>query len=60
MEAPEDTDSSSDVWDVRQIRLQPADLRHIMWIPDMLEVTILIMETVCRHGRGKDMARMIQ
>lgn len=31
-----------------------------MWIPDMLEVTILIMETVCRHGRGKDMDRMIR
>ena len=25
MEAPEDTDSSSDVWDVRHIQLQPAD-----------------------------------
>ena len=24
MEAPEDTDSSSDVWDVRHIQLQPA------------------------------------
>ena len=31
-----------------------------MWIPDMPEVTILIMETVCHPGRGKDMDRMIR
>ena len=28
MEAPEDTDSSSDVWDVRHIQLQPVDSRQ--------------------------------
>lgn len=60
MEAPEDTDSSSDVWDVRHIQLQPVDLRRIMWIRDMLEVTILIMETASHPGKSKDMDRMIQ
>jgi len=60
MEAPEDTDSSSDVWDVRHIQLQPVDSRRIMWIRDMLEVTILIMETASHPGKRKDMDRMIQ
>ena len=59
-EAPEDTDSSSDVWDVRHIQLQPVDSRRIMWIRDMLEVTILIMETASHPGKRKDMDRMIQ
>ena len=31
----QDTDSSSDVWDVRHIQLQPVDLRRIMWIRDI-------------------------
>ena len=60
MEAPEDTDSSSDVWDVRHIQLQPVDSRRIMWIRDMLEVTIPIMETASHPGKRKDMDRMIQ
>ena len=60
LEAPEDTDSSSDVWDVRHIQLQPADSRRIMWIRDMLEVTIPIMETASHPGKRKDMDRMIQ
>ena len=60
MEAPEDTDSSSDVWDVRHIQLQPADLRRIMWIRDMLEVTIPIMETASHPGKRRDMAQTIQ
>ena len=51
MEAPEDTDSSSDVWDVRHIQLQPVDSRRIMWIRDMLEVTIPIMETASHPGK---------
>ena len=57
---PEVTGSSSDVWDVRLIQLQPVDLRHIMWIPDTLEAMIPIMETVSQHGKRKDTDRMIR
>ena len=46
--------------DVRHIQLQPVDSRRIMWIRDMLEVTILIMETASHPGKSKDMDRMIQ
>ncbi|MFQ7239317.1 MAG: hypothetical protein ACLRP8_10185 [Roseburia intestinalis] len=35
-------------------------LETIMWIRDMLEVTIPIMETASHPGKRKDMDRMIQ